>query len=167
MTAQDRIQAARSLLETVTPLKTDCGKRCGAACCQSDEDGNGGMLLFPGEEALCLPDIGWATISESGLLLEGKPVWFFTCDGTCPREARPLACRIFPLTPIIGPEGEPSVVLDVRAWPVCPLMSHGIDGLSREFVAAVTAATALLYEDETCRAYMALLTQQLAAFTTL
>lgn len=53
------ILAARKLLENMTPLKRDCGRACGAACCQSDEDGQGGMLLFPGgRSAVCVSSIG-------------------------------------------------------------------------------------------------------------
>ena len=46
----DVLDRARELLENVTPMKTDCGKICGAACCQPDEEDLNGMLLFPGEE---------------------------------------------------------------------------------------------------------------------
>ena len=49
MSAYDTVRAARNLLETLTPLKTDCGRLCQGACCQGDEQT--GMLLFPGEEA--------------------------------------------------------------------------------------------------------------------
>ena len=52
MTETEALLAARALLADVTPLRTDCGRCCGAACCAPDEDGQGGMLLFPGEEAL-------------------------------------------------------------------------------------------------------------------
>lgn len=40
---------ARAMLENLTPLKSDCGKRCGHACCQSPAGEERGMLLFPGE----------------------------------------------------------------------------------------------------------------------
>ena len=48
----DRLPAlweARAMLENLTPLKSDCGKRCGHACCQSPAGEERGMLLFPGE----------------------------------------------------------------------------------------------------------------------
>ena len=38
------------ILGDLTPLKSNCGKLCGAACCESDETGENGMLLFPYEE---------------------------------------------------------------------------------------------------------------------
>ena len=41
---------ARALLENLTPLRTDCGKVCGSACCKSLDAEETGMLLFPGEE---------------------------------------------------------------------------------------------------------------------
>ena len=42
---------ARKRLEEVTPLKSDCGRVCGAACCRPVQGEETGMLLFPGEEA--------------------------------------------------------------------------------------------------------------------
>ena len=45
-------EEARAILKDVTPLKKNCGRLCDAACCQSDESGENGMLLFPFEECL-------------------------------------------------------------------------------------------------------------------
>ena len=39
MTTTERILSARKALETLTPLRGDCGRKCGAACCHPDEDG--------------------------------------------------------------------------------------------------------------------------------
>ena len=44
------LRTAREKLKDVTPLKRDCGRVCGAACCRSPEGEETGMLLFPGEE---------------------------------------------------------------------------------------------------------------------
>ena len=55
MECLEAVRAARELLEDITPLNQDCGRFCGGACCQCDEDGQGGMLLFPEEEALYSP----------------------------------------------------------------------------------------------------------------
>lgn len=165
MTDTDRIIAARAMLEMLTPLRQDCGLRCGAACCQADEDGQGGMLLFPGEEAL-YPGADWYVLDDMGISVGGRPLTLLTCDGTCPRGERPLACRVFPLTPVAR-DGGPGVALDARAWPVCPLMPHGMGGLSRDFVAAVRAMAALLWEDPACARYIEWLTAQQAAFTSL
>lgn len=166
-TARDRLLCARALLQDLTPLKADCGRRCSAACCQPDAEGQGGMLLFPGEEALYAPRPGWASLSESGLALGGRPLHLLTCDGACDRALRPLACRIFPLTPFVDAKGTLTLRLDVRAWPVCPLMAFGLSGLSGAFVAATEAAMRLLWEDPLQRAYMELLTAQLTAFGSL
>lgn len=49
------LRTAREIMCNITPLRFDCGRLCGAACCAPDEEGDGGMLLFPGEEALYEP----------------------------------------------------------------------------------------------------------------
>ena len=150
MQAPKEVLAARALLESVTPLKRDCGRVCGVACCQSDEDGQGGMLLFPGEEALYDPlPPGFSMQQDDGVL---QGALLITCAGRCEREKRPLSCRLFPLLP--SPEG---AVLDQRAWAVCPLMESGIRGLNPDFVQAVNAAGALLYRHPGCAALLSAL----------
>ena len=163
MTQLDRIRAAWALLSVETPLKRDCGAVCGAACCQPDEDGRGGMILFPGEEALYDPCPAWATLAETPIEIQGRPLLFLACDGRCPRDSRPLACRIFPLTFTAVGQGV-AVALDARAWPVCPLMPSGMNGLSGAFAAAVRAAAGVLWADEGCRAYIKLLTSQAESY---
>ena len=143
------LQAARELLENQTPMNRDCGEICGAACCQCDEDGQGGVFLFPGEEAL-VDSAARQIDSETEL---NGPTRLFLCDGRCDRAMRPLACRIFPLTPRVL-EGEVTVEPDVRAWPVCPLMECGLNGLSAAFVKAMREAMESLAQDEACLAYM-------------
>ena len=134
----EAVQKARQMLDAVTPLKTDCGRSCGVACCQPDEDGQGGMLLFPGEEALYeeLPE-GFS-IREDDAVLPGTKL--LICDGFCERENRPLSCRLFPLLPT-----RTGTRMDRRAWVVCPLMASGKRGLNPAFVQAVRDAGALLY----------------------
>ena len=134
------VMAAREQLCDLTPLLTDCGALCGAACCQPDEDGQGGMYLFPGEEAL----------------LHGEDSDFapiYTCDGTCARENRPLACRIFPLTPVKTETGW-GVKMDVRARAMCPLARFGTRGLDPEFVRAVREAVRLIAADPEGEAFL-------------
>ena len=68
--ALEAVKAARDLLENVTPLPTDCGAFCSAACCKDDPDyETSGMLLFPGEEALYDNPAAkmWMALSPSGL----------------------------------------------------------------------------------------------------
>ena len=129
----DIIFEARALVGDKTPLKSDCGALCGAACCQADEDGQGGMYLFPGEEAL-LPGVG------------GDFAPIYTCDGTCERENRPLACRIFPMrirvqADALGDHAHCTAELDPRAWCVCPLLEQGgLRAMDQAFIAAVARA---------------------------
>ena len=135
----EAVLAARDLLETVTPLKSDCGRACGGACCQPDEDGQGGMLLFPGEEALyeILPE-GFS-IREDDAVLPGLKL--LTCDSVCERKNRPLSCRLFPMLPT-----RTGAKMDRRAWAVCPLMESGKRGLNPAFVEAVKEAGRMLYD---------------------
>lgn len=139
---------ARELLEAVTPLRLDCGRQCGAACCQPDDEGKGGMLLFPGEEELYSPPPEGFTIEETdeGLLL--------TCEGFCERSERPLSCRLFPL--FVFPEGEMEYALatDPRGHIVCPLCGYGIRAFSPEFVSAVKQAAEVLMSSEKQRSFL-------------
>lgn len=139
MDGLEAIKAARALLENVTPLRQDCGRICGGACCQSDEDGQGGMLLFPGEEMLYDPLPEGFSISQDDLVMEGAKL--LICQGYCNRADRPLSCRLFPLLPT-----EKGTKMDRRAWAVCPLMEWGKAGLSREFIEAVSQAGKILYQ---------------------
>ena len=148
----DALMRARALLDTLTPLRTDCGLTCGCACCRSMEGETTGMLLFPGEEAYyqgrdgyCLTDTG------HGVLL--------TCSGRCERSDRPLACRLMPLLPLLRPDGV-KVATDLRAKSMCPLARQGKDALDPAFVAAVREVGRILAEDDVQRAYLARLTAQ-------
>jgi hypothetical protein len=128
-----QMEEARNLLQNLTPLVTDCGAICQAACCRPDEDGQGGVTLFPGEEAL-YADADWARV-ERGVL---------TCEGRCPRDMRPLGCRIFPLTPHREKDGTLHVRVDRRAFAMCPLAPHGVRALNPAFVRAVQDALCLV-----------------------
>lgn len=120
-------------MERLTPLRTDCGLICGAACCGPDEDGQGGVKLFPGEAAR-YESTGWARL-DNGVL---------TCNGRCPRDMRPLGCRIFPLTPCRKKSGALSLRIDRRAFAMCPLAPHGVRALDPAFVSAVLQALDLI-----------------------
>ncbi len=112
------------LFDGSTPVSFDCGRFCGKACCEGDSEA--GMYLFPGEESvfkLLEPD--WAEIEKSDFIYETsgvkKRVKILICKGECDRYQRPLACRIFPLTPYINADGELEIITDPRARAVCPL----------------------------------------------
>ena len=133
------LKEARTLLETVTPLKRDCGRVCGAACCASLEGEETGMLLFPGEEEEYRDRPGWK-------MVETPRGWLLFCPGTCRREERPLACRLFPLLPLPEAEGI-RVAADQRARVVCPLARQGKNAMLPAFLKAVQEAGELLIRD--------------------
>lgn len=141
------ILRARAAIGDRTPMLSDCGRLCGAACCQPDEDGQGGVYLFPGEMPL-MESIGWGRLETA----EFAPM--LICDGPCAREQRPLACRIFPLTPARNPEGKWGVRMDARARAMCPLVRSGVRGLDPEFVRGVRKAIRMLAEDPEGEAFL-------------
>ncbi len=118
-----------SLLDNVTPLKTDCGALCDGACCKGDD---AGMYLFPYEEVMYTEKEKWMEIYESDILLRGEPIKILVCKGRCDRKKRPLSCRIFPL--FLNKDGE--VSLDSRANAMCPLVQNklSLDEYNPEFV---------------------------------
>ena len=155
MDALTAVLRARELLTDVTPLRRDCGLTCGAACCRCDEDGQGGILLFPGEEALYdpLPE-GFTLTADDGVM---PGMRLLTCVGSCRRDQRPLACRMFPLTPVlIASEGKEQlrVRVDPRAFAVCPLSASGVRGMDAAFGQAVLEAARTLCRCGEHRAYI-------------
>lgn len=154
MQALEAVMRARELLQTLTPLRRDCGGVCGAACCAPDEDGQGGMLLFPGEEALYQPlPAGFSLRQDDGVL---PGMLLLTCGGVCDRALRPLACRMFPLTPVLSVrDGRErlSVRMDPRAFAVCPLCEGGVRGMDATFAQAVLQSARILNECPEHQAY--------------
>lgn len=123
-----------------TPLGKDCGVLCGCACCRGG-DGDG-MLLFPGEETTL------RTVEAEGGTLA-------VCGGTCDREKRPLACRLFPLFPLTDEDGHITVGLDARAVRLCPIAEHREEvRFDRGFLRAVGKAGRILARDERCREFL-------------
>lgn len=151
MSAHTAVLTARNLLEKLTPLKTDCGRLCQGACCQGDE--KTGMLLFPGEEAF-YENCTFARIIPAGFMLGGKDALLLVCNGTCDRENRPLACRLFPLFLKFKEDGVTKLRMDVRAKAVCPLTDYGIKALDTDFKQAARKAYDILLEDQDCAAYL-------------
>ena len=137
---QDVLLHAYDAIGERTPMLRDCGGLCKAACCQPDADGQGGVHLFPGEEAL-LSDCAW------GRIVPNVFASMLVCEGMCQRDARPLGCRIFPLTPVRGKNGQWTVRMDVRARTMCPLAAHGLSGLDPAFPRAVRDAIRIVAED--------------------
>ena len=154
----DILSEARALLRDLTPLKTNCGRLCGGACCQPDpeEDGENGMLLFPHEEVFYQQPIeGFPFhLSDDDTLYEGGKR--LVCEGRCVREHRPLACRIFPLRMSLQKDGHMNAEIDPRAWWICPLCEQGgLRAMSGAFVQAVQQAGEKLCENEELRAALA------------
>ncbi|MBE5776079.1 MAG: hypothetical protein E7326_01050 [Clostridiales bacterium] len=148
MKATDAVQAARDILKDITPLKTDCGRVCGAACCAPDETGKGGMLLFPGEEKLydVLPE-GFEILPDDSVVPDGR---LLVCKGRCDRDMRPLSCMFFPLRPTFRGD----VRMDRRGLYVCPLAEYGVGGLNPEFVDAARSAAQVLAQQDETREYL-------------
>lgn len=151
------IETCYSLLRNVTPLEFDCGKLCQGRCCKGDTET--GMLLFPGEENLIDPDIK--------ILKNEKGDSFAVCDGTCDRNKRPLACRIYPLFPIIKKDEKREYIeveFDARAN--CPLVSGDYE-ITREFVKRVRRVGKYLMLNEETHKHFRELSDEIQEYTVL
>lgn len=145
------------LFDKVTPISADCGKLCGKRCCKGKDSG---MYLFPGEERVYrLLSPNWTEIEKSDFSykFDGKeksvPILF--CKGTCDRYQRPLACRIFPLTPYINDSGKTEIIIDPRAKSICPLAKTlSVSDFDRKFVRNVKRAFSLLGKNKEISEYL-------------
>ncbi len=153
----EALKTARGILADITPLARDCGALCGHICCADSEDGMNGMLLFPGEEALPLPD--GAEIRETSYRCGGEMVFLMTCPGQCDRSLRPLSCRVFPLIARPKKQGGFSLRMDERAR-FCPLHSSGDVGLCPEFRQGVRDVYDLLWAYPRQRAFIEMLGEE-------
>ncbi len=163
MDATAAVLRARELLNQVTPMRFDCGKLCGSACCDKSEAGEG-MLLFPGEKELyaSMPD-GFHIMPD----MSEENGWLLTCEGYCDRETRPLSCRLFPLIPYIlkRDSGDSAgMAMDVRAWPICPLMKDGLAGCDQSFIETAAQAARVLCAVPAHQDFIAKLTDKLAQY---
>lgn len=143
-----------------TPLRKNCGTLCGSVCCQPGPHNELGIYLFPGEEVMF-------TRRENWLIWEAQdpaeqlfptswpnPVYFVRCMGPCPREARPLACRFFPLTPHLQPDGRLLLIYETLELPYqCPLIVTG-QPLQKKFIQTVNTAWLLMLKDQRIRDFV-------------
>lgn len=144
------LREARALLDTVTPLRSDCGKLCENACCRADTTGENGMLLYPFEEKLYREPIDGFPfrLAPDDSLTKGG--WRLICEGRCPRAYRPLACRVFPLRIRVAADEQAArtdvtAELDPRAWAVCPLPeAGGLRAVRQDFIGAVEQAGTMM-----------------------
>ncbi|MBR3988375.1 MAG: hypothetical protein IKK10_03625 [Clostridia bacterium] len=129
------------IMGDLTPLKADCGKLCGGACCKGDE--NTGMRLFPFEES----ELPVKTL-ENGVRL-------VVCNGKCDRTKRPLACRIFPFFPTVDDKGKVYVEPDFRGVRLCPMITHSDEIVfNKQFFKALKKVGKILAKDETCLEFL-------------
>lgn len=155
------------LFDNNTPLPVDCGKLCDGICCKGDDSG---MFLFPGEKAvydLLKPEGIKTEYSDLIYSYNGKdfktPILF--CGGTCDRYIRPLACRIFPLTPVLNENGKVEIITDPRAKSICPLAKTlHIDEYDENFVKSVKKAFTLLSKNKRVRAFLTEYTEYINEF---
>ena len=112
---------AYRILGDKTPLAgKDCGKLCGGACCEGDDET--GMYLYPFEDVMFSKKDSWYRIITSDFTYDNEKVDILTCPGMCNRNERPLACRIFPLAPFRkGKKDKLSIIIDPRSFSLCPL----------------------------------------------
>lgn len=145
------------LFDKCTPVPVDCGKLCGKACCKGDDSG---MFLFPGESEvykLIRPEgfrieMSDLTYDDEGVKRK-TPIIF--CDGNCDRYVRPLACRIFPLTPIFDDKGKIEIIVDPRAKSICPLAkTMYLNEYDKDFIKAVRRSFILLAKNRHVRAFL-------------
>lgn len=145
------------LFDDAHPLPGDCGKLCGKACCSGDD---AGMYLFPGEESVFrLLNPSWANIEKSDFTYcfggREKNVPIIFCSGDCDRYQRPLACRIFPLTPYLSENGRLEIIIDPRAKSVCPLpYKLDICDFNSRFVKNIRRAFLLLMKNDEIKEYL-------------
>jgi len=140
------------ILGELTPLRVDCGQLCSGACCKGDE--SIGMRLFPFEESSL-------QVTES----VGNGVRLAVCSGTCDRAGRPLSCRIFPFFPTVDDRGKVYVEADMRAYRLCPLVSH-IDEVEfdKRFFKALKKVGKILAKDEACLRFMREVTAEIDTY---
>lgn len=142
------LREAYALLSRTAPLGCgDCGRLCASACCGGEKDD--GMLLFPFEDKLFEGKEGFGIIEREG---GGR---LLICNGKCERRQRPLACRLFPLFPLVYEENgktEIRVIRDPR-FALCPLNRFEIS-LNPRFVRSVRLAGRYLIRDEIQRRFL-------------
>ncbi len=154
------------LFDNCTPVeKADCGKLCQKACCQGD----GGMLLFPGEyDVYKLLEPNWAKIDKTDMTYSfgGRrytvPILF--CSGECDRYQRPLSCRIFPLTPYFD-GNKTEIITDPRAKGVCPMAkAFYLDDYDTTFIRNVRRTFNLLMKNNRFREFIKVYSDYLDTF---
>ncbi|WP_347488596.1 hypothetical protein [Desulfoscipio sp. XC116] len=143
-----------------TPLKENCGTLCGSVCCQPGRDNDLGIYLFPGEEVMFNRRenwLIWEAQDPAEQLFPASwpdPVYFVRCTRPCPREARPLACRFFPLAPHLQQDGSLLIIYETLELPYsCPLITSDLP-LQRDFIETITKAWRIMLKDSRIRDFV-------------
>ncbi len=152
------------LFDNCTPIPTDCGRFCDKACCKGDDCG---MYLFPGEAKVYqMLNPEWARLEKSDFeypfnsKVKKTPILF--CNGNCDRYQRPLACRIFPLTPYITKDKKLEIIIDPRAKALCPLTwDIDISNFDRRFVKNVHKTFSVLSKNKEIYTFLDTYSRQL------
>ena len=161
------------LTEAVTITPFDCGILCDKRCCKTfahptalPENENYGMELYPGEELILAEELNTERWLKHRFLNGHEyslpPAWsteegvyFVGCTKPCPRQFRPLRCRLFPYKPVLKPSGK--VVLRLESGPdtYCPLTEEQLDPIARDklekavqLLATIPKVRELLWWDE-------------------
>ena len=155
--SKEDFQRVYDLMDT-HPMDSDCGILCGSLCCTEYEPGVG-MYLLPGEDEMFDGKEPWLKCEFAKAQDHDFPpdwkglVAFIMCNGTCPRDRRPVQCRTFPLMPYLDPEGNLQVKIDrLSGILICPLVQRPEQHpLRPEFHAAVLSAWQILIKDPLIR----------------
>ena len=166
-------KAIYRLLDRFTPINTDCGLLCGAACCTCEDSSNDcnfndyssssdissdfemGIYLLPGEEKIFTRNEDWlewgsmrAEDYEFPESWRGK-VNFLKCRTApyCDRKMRPIQCRTFPLAPHMDDDGNLCMIYQSAQLPyTCPLIADRIP-LNDDFIIATYTVWTHLIRD--------------------
>ncbi|MBR0138190.1 MAG: hypothetical protein IJM15_07255 [Erysipelotrichaceae bacterium] len=154
-------QKVYEIFSRTTPMKTDCGQLCNAACCQIEQYGeNMGLYLLPGEEAMHDQNDGWLSWELEDRDKNGLPkswpekVWFVRCHGPlrCKRNLRPIQCRSFPCWPYLYENGELAIMIyDFELPYECPLVDDS-DNINPAFYEMLYEGWSELLKDEQIKA---------------
>ena len=155
------------LFDNCTPVKVDCGQLCSAACCKGTDCG---MYLFPGEKKVYdLLNPEWVKIEKSDFKYtykrKKKSLYIAFCNENCDRFQRPLACRIFPLTPILSDDGKLDIIIDPRSKSICPLgQAFTLDDFEPQFIKNVRKAFIMLCKNKEFSKFMVEYTKYIKDF---
>lgn len=156
MNAKSIYKQAYKVLENLTPIPADCGKLCGAACCQDtiNDGSEAGMYLYYGEKVM-LKGYEGIRIEKSDFEYGNEKAEIAICKGRCDRRLRPLSCRIFPLIPYKKENSPLTVIIDPRAKSMCPIAkTFTMDDFDEGFVSAVLYIFKVLIKEKHIREFV-------------